>query len=236
MQAEIADDGRRLNLGRVDLDWTVWVAIFARLDRGPTQMVSVLLAFSCRRRDLHHELMSSAQRDKRECSVSVSSGRQLSWNWVSSAYIRDFMYGVLLQQIGYVLGVSDEAVDVVDERLQALAWRSDSSKSWLLLTAGWLRWWRVDFFCRRVDMSASCPWTSVTDGQTDRRTGRHAQVHSIYSAMLRAIKVVFSKTVQDSSVVTTDHSYRRWCTANRIATFPLTLGDFQGHAPDCKSA
>ena len=31
------------------------------------------------------------------------------------------LYGVLLQQIGYVLGVSDEAVDVVDERLQALA-------------------------------------------------------------------------------------------------------------------
>jgi len=78
------------------LDESTWTersewAIFARLDRDPIQMASVLLAFSWRRRDLHHELLSSAQRerDKRERSVSMSSGRQLSWNWLSSAYIWD---------------------------------------------------------------------------------------------------------------------------------------------------
>ena len=88
METEIADDGRQLNLGRVDLDQRSELAIFARLDRDPTQMASVLSAFSWRRRDLHHETRVDVVCDKRECSGSMSGG-QLSWNWVSSAYIWD---------------------------------------------------------------------------------------------------------------------------------------------------
>jgi len=48
---------------------------------------------------LHHELMS-AQRDKRERSVSMSSGRQLSWNCVVGVHMRQ--YGVPLRQIDSV--------------------------------------------------------------------------------------------------------------------------------------
>jgi len=60
-------------------------------------MASVLLAFSCRRRDLHHELMSSVQRvdDVRTAAVVELS--------VVGVHVR--LYGVLLQQIGCVLGV-----------------------------------------------------------------------------------------------------------------------------------
>ena len=76
MEAEIADDGGRLDLRdepmRIEPSELV---ILARLAREPTHMASVLSAFSCKRRDLHHELMSSAQRDKRERSVSVSFTR-----------------------------------------------------------------------------------------------------------------------------------------------------------------
>jgi len=50
----------------------------ARFDCEPNEMSSVLLALSCRRRDLHHKLILSAQHDRRERRAMVSSSQQPS--------------------------------------------------------------------------------------------------------------------------------------------------------------
>jgi len=51
------------------------VPSFVRFDLEPNQIASVLLALSCRRRDLHQWAMSEAQRDKRDRSESISLRR-----------------------------------------------------------------------------------------------------------------------------------------------------------------
>jgi len=57
--------------------WTGQSRLFnvARFDFERKQTASVLLTFSCRRRDMHHELMSFAQVDKRLRSELLYSSR-----------------------------------------------------------------------------------------------------------------------------------------------------------------
>ena len=65
-------------------------------------MASVLLAFSCRRRDLHHDVVCAA-RQARAQPVGVVRTAAVVELSVVGVHMR--LYGVLLQQIGYVLGV-----------------------------------------------------------------------------------------------------------------------------------
>ena len=85
------------------------VVSFARLDFNSTQIASVLLAFGWRQRDVHHEMMSRVQHDKRFRSMSVSSGRQLLLNWVSYVGVKMQLYCMTLQQINDVLSTWYEA-------------------------------------------------------------------------------------------------------------------------------
>ena len=63
-------------------------------------MVSLLLALSCKQRDLHQSSMSDAQLDRRDRSEAVSVDRQQSRNWVSSATIVKLAMTVDLSPIG----------------------------------------------------------------------------------------------------------------------------------------
>ena len=68
MKAEIADDSGRLYSCTVDdptRNEQSRLFSLARFACDPNQIASVLLAFTCRRRDLHLVLTSSAQRERR---------------------------------------------------------------------------------------------------------------------------------------------------------------------------
>ena len=76
------DRGRLRPVGRITDEQTLIVRSrlfsWARFDFKPNHIASMLLAFSCRRRELHYKLVSSAQVDKRWRSKSVCLSRQLS--------------------------------------------------------------------------------------------------------------------------------------------------------------